>query len=181
MNEKIIASSYESDFHDISGNVDPMKHPIKNVLDIGCGIAGWECFLAMTHCKIYLIDKTKVDKNIYYGYKKKTAFYNSMEIAKKNLIANAISEKNIFLQEATEKNEILFDEKFDLIVSFISCGFHYPVETYLDQIYEKLNKGGSLIIDIRKHTPGFVKIIEKFGKFETIKEEQNYLRVVVVK
>lgn len=177
MSEKNIASSYESDFFDVIANI---KISVKKILDIGCGIAGWECFLDQGK-EIYLIDKTEVDEKIYYGYKEKTAFYNSMDIAKKNLIANGIKEENIFIQEATPKNEILFDEKFDLVVSFISCGFHYPVETYLDQIYEKLNKGGALIIDIRRHTLGFNKLDEKFSSFNVIKEEKNYVRVVAIK
>lgn len=177
MNEKQIINSYDADFENVIDNCRCGKD--FKILDIGCGIAGWECFLEHDE-KIYLIDKTKVDK-IYYGFKEKASFYNSMEIAKKNLIANGIKEENIDLQEATETNDILFNEEFDLIVSFISCGFHYPVETYLDKIYEKLKIGGVLIIDVRKNTSGDSLIKKKFGNLEAIKEENKYLRVKAVK
>lgn len=182
MTESQIIGSYEEDFNDI------LKHGperVADILDIGCGIAGWECFLEEkwkgNAIGIYLIDKTQLDEDIYYGFKPKTSFYSSLDIARKNLIANGISSDHIFTQEATEKNEILFETQFDLIVSFISCGFHYPVETYLDKIYDKLKSGGTLIIDIRKGSGGTESIYRKFLNFEIIKEKTKYWRVKATK
>lgn len=181
MSEEQIINSYRKDWLDVSENI---TKPNK-ILDIGCGICGWICQGIFGEndkdFKIYLIDKTKVDEKVYYGYEKEGSFYNSMEIAFQNLMKNGIESKNIFMQEATEDNKIFFKEKFDLIVSFISCGFHYPVETYLDQIYEKLNEGGVLIIDIRKETNGIPKINDVFGNYEIIREENKYLRIKAVK
>jgi len=176
MNQKQMINSYGADFDNVIDNATCGKD--FKILDIGCGIAGWQCFLEKGE-KIYLIDKTKVDEKVYYGYQKKTAFYNSMKIAKKNLIANGIKAEKIFMQEAN--NKIQFGVKFDLIVSFISCGFHYPVKTYLNQIYEKLEEGGTLMIDIRKGTDGASKIKNLFGNISVIKQENKYLRVKAVK
>lgn len=185
MTEEQIINSYKIDFEDVFRVVDNSIHLIDKVLDIGCGIAGWLGFFneeyPNNNCKIYLLDKTQVDENLYYGYKEKTSFYNHMEIAKNNLITNEIKEENIFLQEATEDNKILFNEKFDLIVSFISCGFHYPIETYLDQIYDKLNENGIFICDIRKGTDGLIKLNQKFKHVQEIKEKEKYFRVKCIK
>lgn len=145
-----------------------------NVLDIGCGIAGPECFFIDTN--IYLLDKTTIDEDLHYGYQKSGSFYNSLEIAKQNLIANGIKEDRIFLQEAKD-NKILFEGvQFDLIFSLISCGFHYPVETYLDQIYERLKDNGALIIDLRIGTDGLKKCQDKFGNSKLIQTSKKYER-----
>lgn len=157
--EEQIIDSYHEDFKHILQNTEITQ--VEKYLDIGCGIAGPQCFMPKT-TKLFLIDKT-------------------MDIAKKNLIANGVKENNINIQEATETNEIKFNERFDLITSFISCGFHYPIETYLDQIYEKLKTGGVLIVDIRKETTGLAALKIKFGNSEPIKEHTKYWRVKYVK
>ena len=177
MSEKAIVKSYKQDFMEISRSLVGNKTPVRNVLDIGCGIAGWQCFLPdYANPKIYLIDKSQVDDNLYYGFKAKTSFYNSMEIAKKNLLANGVPGENIIMHEAD--NTIPFETNFDLVVSFISCGFHYPVETYLDEIYESLSEGGVLIIDLRKGTNGLLAATKKFHNHEIIRETTTYQRVV---
>ena len=176
--EEQIIDFYHEDFKHILQNTEITQ--VEKYLDIGCGIAGPQCFMPKT-TKLFLIDKTEVDSKLYYGFQQKTSFYNSMMITKENLIANGVKENNINIQEATETNEIKFNERFDLITSFISCGFHYPIETYLDQIYEKLKTGGVLIVDIRKETTGLAALKTKFGNSEPIKEHTKYWRVKYVK
>lgn len=176
MTEEAIIKSYKQDCKEVEANL-PVENCIGRVLDIGCGIAGWLCCLPdYANPEIYLIDKTQVDKDLYYGFKPKTSFYNSMDIAKKNLIENGIKKCKIFMHEAD--NTIPFKTKFDLIVSFISCGFHYPIETYLDQIYEKLTIGGVFIVDLRLGTEGLRAGTNKFGNHEVIRETRTYQRVV---
>jgi hypothetical protein len=46
------------------------------------------------------------------------------------------------------------DSNFDIIISTYSWGFHYPVDTYLDEVASKLAPSGVLILDIRHNTPG---------------------------
>ncbi len=171
-----IISSYIHDFNQIIDYIEPIQ--INKLLDIGCGIAGVEVFF-LDSTEIYLIDKTQLDE-IYYGFEEKAAFYNSLQIAKENLEFNGKNPEKIHLQEA-EENKILFNEKFDLIISLLSCGFHYPIETYLDQIYEKLNQGGIFIADIRNQTNGKEKIKEKFGNIEIISKEEKHDRIIARK
>jgi 2-polyprenyl-3-methyl-5-hydroxy-6-metoxy-1,4-benzoquinol methylase len=49
---------------------------INSVLDIGCGIGGIDYFIAKnnTNCQINLLDKTKIENEVYYGFKEKGAF-----------------------------------------------------------------------------------------------------------
>ena len=155
------------------------------ILDIGCGLAGIDIFLHRHYQDnspvFYLLDKTYTEKNVYYGFKSKGAFYNSLKIAQKMLINNGLSLQNIQTLEANENNEINIDGKIDLIISLISWGFHYPVSIYLNRVYNILNNGGSIILDMRKGTDGIEILKNKFTKIEIIMEKSSYQRVLVSK
>jgi len=155
------------------------------LLDIGCGVAGIDVLLGKHYekndIKIFLLDKTKIEKKVWYGFRQSGAFYNSLPIAKKVLLGNGINDKNVVLLETNDRNEIHIDGKVDLVLSLISWGFHYPVETYLDRVYDMLSEGGSLIIDIRKSSDGVDKVSEKFSTVSIIREITKYDRVLAIK
>ena len=124
----------------------------KSILDVGCGVAGIDVFIS-NHYKnnninFYLLDKSKIDKKVYYNFNLKGSFYNSLSASKSLLVNNGIKPNNIKLQEVNENCVILFKQKFDLVISLISWGYHYPVTTYLNQVYDLMNINGVLIIDI---------------------------------
>jgi len=177
--KKDYIADMEAEYLDIK-NFLPSK--VKNLLDIGCGIGGINIFLSQhykspetTH---YCLDKTQTD-TIYYGFKERAAFYNSLEFTKDFLSMNGIKKINLLL--ANENNTIETNENFDLILSLISWGFHYPVETYIDQAYTHLNCGGHLIIDIRKKTQGLEIIKDKFENIKTISETEKKIRILAIK
>lgn len=155
-----------------------------SILDIGCGVAGIDIFLNKHYGSpnIYLLDKTEMPSKVYYGLTNKGCYYNSLEIAKKLLEENGVDSLNIHIEEATD-DKIHFDAKFDLVVSLISWGFHYPVSTYLDEVYEKLNDGGVLIIDVRKKSEvdGIEEVRKKFGNVGTVYESSGNTRVFAIK
>ncbi len=156
------------------------------VLDIGCGVAGIDIMLNKhylsngQHPSFYLLDKSEVNSKVYYGIEKEAAYYNSLNIAKELLIDNGVESDKIFLQEV-DSSPIYPSDKFDLIISLISWGFHYPIYTYLDQVYDRLNVGGQLIVDVRKGTDGFELLKNKFGSYEVIYEARKHQRVSIVK
>ena len=156
-----------------------------SILDIGCGVAGFDVFLGKHfrtgHPKFYLLDKTHVEKSVWYNLESKGAFYNSLDIAKRMLVQNNMPEEHIHLVEATDNNDIDINLEIDLIVSLISWGFHYPVETYLEKVYELLTHGGVLILDIRKGSSGIDAINRVFGKSEIILDTTKCQRVLAKK
>jgi len=170
-NQRSIEKSYKLDAEMILKQIKP-----KNMLDIGCGIGGVECFIP--NCDFFLIDRTQKDNDIYYGYKEKTSFYNSMHTAI-NQIASVRPGAKVYIWEAD--NTIPFQVEFDLIISLISCGFHYPVETYLEQIYQKLRKEGKLIIDLRKGTTNEEVCEKRFGNKRILEETKKYRRCMFTK
>lgn len=156
-----------------------------SILDIGCGVGGINIFLNKHYgglSDIYLLDKTEMPRKVYYSLTNKGCYYNSLKIAKKLLEENGVNSENIHLEEAID-NKINFDIKFDLVISLISWGFHYPVSTYLDEVYKKLNSGGVLIIDVRKKSEvdGVEEIRKKFGNIGVIYESSGNTRIVAIK
>ena len=181
--KKAIMEAYEKDMQD---EYDEIKNflPVKvnNILDIGCGLGGIDVFLNLHYNaqkpRFYCQDKTKTD-TVFYGFNKTAAFYNSLENTKQFLQLNGI--QNINILEADSTYKISTDEKFDLIISLIAWGYHFPVDTYLDEVYLHLNNNGHLIMDIRKNTNGIEILEQKFSKIIHIKETEKKIRVMAVK
>lgn len=154
INRKSINNQYSIDIYN---DLDTMKAYLpercNRLIDIGCGVAGIDVLL-YNHfgCKpeITLLDKSQLDKNIKYAFRNKSAFYNSLEVAIDLLKRNGVAEKHIKKIDISKENHLKYDKQADLIFSLLSWGFHYPVNTYLEWAYERLRKGGRLIIDIRR-------------------------------
>ncbi len=173
---------------DMNGEISLIKKylpkTIDSILDIGCGVAGIDVMISNYYknkINVYLLDKTLVDKKVFYKFEKRASFYNSLDLARKILEINGVASASIHTQEATANNKIKFKTNFDLIISLISWGFHYPVEIYLNEAYAKLKKGGVLIIDIRKDTGGVELVKKKFGNLDVIKEFSKFVRIRSVK
>lgn len=164
---------------------DYLPETCDSILDIGCGIGGIDVFLSKHYGDkqpiFYLLDKTRIENDIFYGFEPKGEFYNSLDLAKTMLMSNGIAEKYIHLVEATDKNEIHISDKVDLVISLISWGFHYPVETYLNKAHDVLIEGGSMIIDVRKGTNGIELLNNLFRKVDVILEEKKFHRVLALK
>jgi SAM-dependent methyltransferase len=176
-------------FSDMKQEYDSLKHFLpancSRILDIGCGIAGIDIYInehyAPQNIEYYLLDKSKIEEKVYYMFEEKGAFYNSLDITKATLVANGINENNIHLIEATENNDIDIKQNVDIVLSLLSWGFHYPVNTYLDKVYALLNRKGVLILDIRKGTDGLDLITKKFGEYRKVLERKKYIRICAIK
>lgn len=138
--------------------------PIRNVLDIGCGLGMYDIAIneyyqtklaksnakTPTAIKFHMLDKTTTpieEHKVYYGHQPVACFYNNLDYTRELLTMNGINTKSIstisVCDTTQETNKALLKlPKMDLIVSIISMGFHYPVTTYLDSVHELLNEGG---------------------------------------
>jgi hypothetical protein len=146
-------------------------------IDIGCGVAGIDLLLYKhyeANVKIYLLDKTQLDATVKYAYRDCSAYYNSLKLAKKFLLSNGIPDSD--LHQIDIANFTYFTETVDMVFSLLSWGFHYPISTYSDWVFERLNNGGKLIIDVRNGID-FRSELRKFKNFQIIYEHQKYARV----
>ena len=181
-----IKAAYQEDMRKEYLTVKPfLPSDCSAVLEIGCGVGGFAAYLNQHYGQksihFYLLDKTYIEPNVYYMFNPKGAFYNSLSVTKRLLADSCINSDRIHLIEASDNNKIEVNGKVDLVISFLSWGFHYPVETYLNGVYDCLSDDGIVIADIRKETGG-EKILQKmFKNIELIIEAEKFLRVLARK
>ena len=185
--KKSIREKYSSNMYQEFLQIRPfLPETCESILDIGCGIAGIDAFINNHYNNsppnFHLLDKTQVEKNIFYMFKETGAFYNCLKSSKKLLNENDISYGKINLHEANKENKIhLPDVSIDIIISLISWGFHYPLDTYLEEAYRTLKMNGILILDIRKDSGGENKLINRFHEVSIIHENKRSTRFYAVK
>lgn len=148
-----------------------------DVLDIGSGIGGIDALISAHYghtCNLRLLDKDG-DSDLYYGYRKNASHYNSLSIARAFLVSNNVPVPLIFTYDANSTQFPL--AKCQVIISLISCGFHYPVSTYLKMI--KKLQAGIVILDIRRHSNQMQLLADNFRKIKIIAECKKYERVLL--
>jgi SAM-dependent methyltransferase len=152
-----------------------------SVLDIGCGVAGIDAFIYRHYghqlIDFYLLDKTAVAKAVYYMFKPTGAFYNSLDVAQELLIRNGVPRDAVHALEANASYTIPTDASFNVVLSLLSWGFHYPVATYLKAVQARLATNGVVILDVRKATDGLATLRRHFRQVDVIHETPKYDRV----
>jgi SAM-dependent methyltransferase len=129
-----------------------LSTPPLKILDIGCGFA-WESrlFQKKHQSKLWLIDSepdenTKVNEIGFHESADTFSFYYPLQFLKEKL--DELGTVNYELINANNIN-LPKDLKFDLITSYKSCGFHYPVSTYRDIILNHSHDNTKVIFDLR--------------------------------
>lgn len=181
----LFASALKSAYRqDIQFDYDSIKSYLpkdaKHILDIGAGMAGIDALLSQHYnhqVNIHLLDKHLTDHKIYYGFKPRASFYNSFEATKDFLVSNGTPAGQIHTYDADEKGTVFTDRKYDLVISLISWGFHYPISTYITEVVRQLSDHGILIIDIRTGTEGINELKQYFQQVEIIYETEYLYRV----
>ncbi len=178
---RAVRNAYARDLSVEFERLKPFLPPsVNSVLDIGAGMGGIDVFLSR-HFKhgvqLYLLDKTQVAEAIYYQFKTRGAFYNSLAIARQILLRNGIPDQNIHLRNASDDFTIEDVPKCDLVMSLLSWGFHYPVSSYLDAVTDCMKPGGALILDVRRGTSGLHELTQRFGQGEVIAESKKFARM----
>ena len=139
-----------------------------NILDIGCGLGLIDIALNNHYqgqINLHLLDKTSEineDTNVR-GFNKQYIFYNSMDGTRQTLVDNGVNSEKLFTYEVSNESiEQILTNKFDVIISLLSCGWHYSIETYIDLIKQTLSKTGIVILDIRHDTGQLEYALEHF-------------------
>jgi SAM-dependent methyltransferase len=135
-----------------------LKTPPSSILDIGCGLA-WESrmFNNKYGTELWLLDgdtSSNESKPIsasevnYHVSSDNFLFYHPISWLKEQLDAKETKNYNLI-----DVNNILIpkDKKFDVITSWLSCGFHYPASTYKDLILQHSHENTRIFLDIRTH------------------------------
>ena len=138
-----------------------VKTPPRRVLDIGCGMAGIDVLIGREwpECELHLLDKDGVSPVINVGYHDKAddfSHYHSFDAALALLAANDINNRICGYQ-------YMPSIEFDLVISLLSWGFHYPLTTYAPRCT------GPIIVDARKGQP--------MPRHKMLHESKKYKRI----
>jgi len=164
---------------DIQTIASKLNNKITSVVDIGCGmglidIGLYHYYHENDGITFYLVDKSEEphENKVYRGYRENYCFYNSLPLAVQNLMNNGVKHYNIIpIDVVLTPNALTRLEGVDLVISLLSCGWHYPLTHYIKTIYNMLLMGsGVLIIDIRNDTNG-EEILKKY--FHVVRKVEN--------
>jgi SAM-dependent methyltransferase len=142
------AHTCERDVAQISPHLVP-----GDVLDIGCGLGG-PSVLIQRLCggRLYLMDGDGwASRRVGFG--PDMAPFNDLALTASVMALNGIQAEFVPIEAS------IFP-KVQNVVSLLSWGWHYPVETYLDPVLECLAPDGRLVIDIRAKTYGQKALME---------------------
>jgi SAM-dependent methyltransferase len=137
-----------------------LSMPPAKILDIGCGMA-WESqqFNKKYNTKLWLLDgdesnnenkPLKSNEGKWHFTTDTMLFYHPMSVLDQKLQENNVT--NYHLVDVNNIN-IPGDVKFDVITSWLSCGFHYPVSTYRDLILRHSHSNTVIVMDLRVLKP----------------------------
>jgi SAM-dependent methyltransferase len=152
-----------------------------SVLDIGCGLGGIDILLHRHYApdspRLTLLDRDGVSPDVFYGYEDDAAHYTSLADARRLLEENGVPPADITTCDA-DRDGYPATGRFDLVISLISWGFHYPIETYLDDVERTLAPGGTVILDVRGGAAS-VEALGRLGVVETVETSRSRTRLCV--
>lgn len=170
------ADSISEDFEDMRPY---LPDTAQNVADIGCGLCGIDVMLWHQYSGVpvfHLIDRDGEERP-KYGYVDGIQHYSSFATAEELMRANGMKEFSYRLIPGSTYSDLPELPKMDLIVSLLSCGFHYPLEYYLRWIVKNLAEDGRVFIDIRHGGPGLLAMLNNFKEIVEVRNTKKYVRL----
>jgi len=122
---------------------------IKTVCDIGCGQAINDVFLQADFQPAFTLVDIEETEDQYHNWADSGSGYASLESAKNLLLENGVAAASIEMINPRKDQRDVNLETFDLVTSFYSCGFHYPVDEYIELFVNTVKAGGAVCLDIR--------------------------------
>jgi hypothetical protein len=179
-----LSACYQRDLEAEYQSIAPaLPAAASDALDIGCGLAGIDLYLYRhyhSQTNLHLLDRDGIS-DIYYGFHPQGAFYNSLAAARSLLQENGVSARHVHTYEVT-RDRFPSATQFQLILSLISWGFHYPIATYLSEVRAQLVSGGTLIVDVRRGTTGRAELEAALEtRAVCLKDDAKYERLKLVK
>ena len=147
---------------------------VENIMDIGCGLGVLNIFINQKYQNnpnFYLLDKNTVDTKIKYGFSKDYESYNDLNETRNILLKNGLSKEQIYIKNVDQ--EIMIDNKINLVISLKSMGYHYPIENYINLIKKTCSTQTAFIFDVFEEKYSLSDLKKYFNDAKIIYEENS--------
>jgi SAM-dependent methyltransferase len=152
---------------------DYLPTPPKRILDIGCGFAQCsQLFQEQYGSELYLLEgssemNTATQRKSKFGPADTFKFYWPMDYLHNQWTSQGLKYTHV----SAHLPQIDPTVKFDLVCSWLSCGYHYPADTYRDLILAHTHEQSVVIMDFRTkcmrqqaHSIHSIHVLENAGK-----------------
>ena len=152
-----------------------------SIADIGCGYAFFGLFAHHAlDCDLLLIDVERNDRR-HFGFEEEAAAYSDLNHARAFLIANGVPPNRVRCWNP-EEQDLDEAQKVRMAVSFLACGFHFPVDMYMPFFRFGVEPGGKVMLDLRaKHFQDNKRTLQTLGRVELLSQGGGRKRVIVHK
>ncbi|WP_166418599.1 class I SAM-dependent methyltransferase, partial [Cochlodiniinecator piscidefendens] len=156
------------EFLELRPHLDQLS--LKRVADIGCGYAFVDLFMSKTYDNDIVLIDIEENEHRHFGFEDEGAAYTSLSVARAMLEGNGIAADRI-----TTINPNTHDlgavEPVDLVTSFVSCGFHYPYDMYMDFYKTGVVSDGFILLDLRRRkADAGIEGLSALGSVDVIEE-----------
>lgn len=151
---------------------DHIKSP-KRVLDLGCGLGRMSIYVnwMLKDTSIYwiLADSTcATSSRPKFGWNPPgERFYSNLEWTKAFAQDNGLSNFEIFDLVEQDLGSL---KDVDLVMSFLSVGFHYPIDGYIETLLGITTEDCVMIFGVRQGRDEHKKIAKYFNKSRLLKQ-----------
>jgi SAM-dependent methyltransferase len=171
------------DFRSIEAALPPT---VANVLDIGCGLAAIDVLISRHFSKpsppsLFLADFEETNTSLDYSFGISHSRYNSFVVARELLLDNGIPLETLHMISPEEIGRNRDLPCFDLVISTLAWGFHFPVESYSQAVSDVMADGGRLILDIRTNTVGIEQLGRYFHVAQILEKNESRQRVLAIR
>ncbi|SHL38629.1 hypothetical protein SAMN05443432_101330 [Roseovarius litoreus] len=138
------------EYQPVKAHLDAIDFKPKSVIDIGCGQAIPDLFFQRDYKpRFTLVDIEQTDE-LYHNWAGAGSGYASLPCAKELLHDNGAAKTKVTTINPLKDPAAMEGLKADMLISFYSCGFHYPVDAYADLMIDTITDGGVVCLDLRK-------------------------------
>jgi len=168
------------EYQPVKAHLDAIDFKPKSVIDIGCGQAIPDLFFHRDFKpRFTLVDIEQTHARDHSG----ASGYASLACAKALLHDNGAAKTKVTAINPRTDPAAMEGLKADMLISFYSCGFHYPVDDYTDLMVQTITEGGLVCLDLRKRylrrRPEPLARVLDAGTMTELFEDPRSFRVVV--
>jgi len=159
------------EYQEIKPTLDTLS--ATSIADIGCGYAIFDLFFWRDFPgRVVLIDIETSDER-HFGFAETGSAYSNLDVARSFLTKNGVKSSNVYCVNP-QKEDLSRKKAVDLAVSFVSCGYHYPLSTYTNFFEKQVTPTGSVIVDLRrKRAAEEIEVLRPMGEVEEIAKVAN--------